>query len=86
MVGGTIYRCTDGSYYGDVDVWSRLESGVWRTCCWDDETGEEWVENRDGALLMLEPISRDTVPDETDVDHVGDGISIDSNGKRSDQY
>lgn len=58
----TVYQCSDGSYYGDAQVWQRLESGQWTPCCWDADTGREWVENEAEELLLLEPVARSELP------------------------
>lgn len=51
----TEYECTDGRTYTDEQIWERLESGAWRTCCWDTETGTEWVVDDTDDLLCLVP-------------------------------
>lgn len=73
---GTVYKCTDGCYYGDADVWAQFESGAWTPCCWDEETGKEWVETRQDQLLVLTPTSRHTVSEGTQIEHVADGLSV----------
>lgn len=50
------YRCSDGDTYSGREIWERLEAGVWRPCCWDAETGEEWMESDEGRLLHLDPV------------------------------
>ena len=57
-----LYRGTDGTYYDEVTLWNRLESGEWRSFCWDAETGEEWVETDRGELLALEPVDPEALP------------------------
>jgi hypothetical protein len=73
----TVYQCSDGRYYGDVDIWERLESGTWRPFCWDEETGEEWVISRDGELLALEPVDRESVSDRR-LRRVAAGVSVEA--------
>lgn len=58
------YRCSNGTYYSDEEIWERLEAGVWSVCCWDGETGEEWMESDEGRLLHLAPV--DVVERETE--------------------
>lgn len=60
----TYYRCSNGQYYDEEDVWERLEAGVWRPCCWDTETGTEWMEVHGRSLVCLEPVDAETVPPE----------------------
>jgi hypothetical protein len=76
MGNGKLYRSSDGRYFGDADIWERLESGEWKPCCWDEETGEEWVETRNGELLELQPIPSQAVPDWIDIDHDVDGVRL----------
>lgn len=73
---GTIYRCSDGGYYGDADIWKQFEAGNWVPFCWDEESGHEWVETRDDELLALEPISQPKLPVDTTVECVGGGFSV----------
>ena len=72
----TIYECSDGGYYSDVQVWERLESEAWRVCCWEAETGREWVENEDGELLMLDPISRSELPSGVQIERASTGVLV----------
>lgn len=76
MKTNTVYSCSDGEYYGDVDMWERLESGTWTPCCWDTESGKEWMETRDGELLILEPISRDDLPGSVQTERVTTGTAV----------
>jgi hypothetical protein len=76
MGNGKLYRSSDGRYFGSADLWERLEAGDWTPCCWDEETGEEWVETRDGELLALQPISPQAVPDRVEISHDVDGVRI----------
>ncbi|SEP18577.1 hypothetical protein SAMN04487948_11953 [Halogranum amylolyticum] len=73
---GTIYRGSDGEYYGDVDLWERFESGVWTPQCWNTETGREWVETQDDEVLCLTPIARRSVAEETHLERVCGGIRV----------
>lgn len=76
MGDGTIYRGSDGQYYGDVDLWERFESGVWTPQCWNTETGREWVETEDNEVLCLTPIARRNVAEETHLERVCGGIRV----------
>lgn len=53
----TIYVCSDGSYYTSTQLWEQFESGEWSPCCWDSETGQEWVRTAEDDLLLLTPVS-----------------------------
>lgn len=75
---GNVYRCSDGRWYGDTQIWERFERGVWTPCCWDTDTGTEWVETVTGALLELRPISQQSLPADVTVTHVAAGIKVDS--------
>ena len=70
------YKCSDGCYYGDVEVWERLESGTWTASCWDTESGTEWMETEDDELLVLEPISRSDLPEEVSTERIAGGTSV----------
>ncbi len=59
---GNVYRCSDGQFYGDVDLWERLEGGEWSTCCWDEASGTEWVYSSDDELLSLTPVAPSDLP------------------------
>lgn len=76
MRGGAVYICSDGRYVGDADVWERFESSAWKPCCWDAETGYEWVETEEGELLLLVPVSPSFLPDWMAVEEDADGIRI----------
>lgn len=76
MAGSTIYECSDGAYYGDADLWERLESGTWTSCCWDEDSGAEWVETANNELLALNPISKHDLPDWVQVKPVTAGVSV----------
>ena len=76
MGDGTVYKSSKGEYFGDADVWDRLESGLWEPCCWCKETGKEWVETQQGDLLLLIPISRHAVPDWKTISYHPDGLRI----------
>ena len=73
MGNGRLYRSSDGRYFGDADLWEQLESGAWKPCCWDTDTGEEWVETQDGELLGLQPVPPHEVPDWVEIDRDEDG-------------
>nr|WP_244531654.1 hypothetical protein [Halogranum amylolyticum] len=76
MTTNTVYRSSDGDYYGDVEIWERLESGTWTPCCWDTESGKEWMETRDGELLILEPISQNELPESVQTERVTTGTAV----------
>ncbi|ELZ82564.1 hypothetical protein C453_15803 [Haloferax elongans ATCC BAA-1513] len=63
------YSGSDGQYYSDTEIWERLEDGIWRVCCWNAETGEEWMETDAGELVHLAPApdeqSRQSTPSES---------------------
>lgn len=73
---GTVYRCSDGRYYGDVDVWNHLESGAWTPCCWDTNCMKEWVETQRRELLVLIPVPRSSLPEQVRIEHTPAGISV----------
>lgn len=75
---GTVYRGSDGRFYGDVDIWDRLESSTWVPCCWDEQSGVEWVETMDEQLLALVPTAQQALPEETQVVNTGGGIRLHS--------
>lgn len=81
MTTYTVYRCSDGHYYGDGDIWNQLESGAWTPCCWDTESGKEWIERQDGELLILEPISKTDLPESVRTESAAAGTVV----KNSDQ-
>ena len=72
----TIYRCSDGSYYSDVQVWERFETGQWSPCCWDVDTGREWVENDTEELLCLDPVARSELPSGVQIEHASTGVLV----------
>ncbi len=76
MVTNSVYRGSDGRYYGDVDIWERLESGAWRPCCWDTESGDEWMGTSEGDLLALSPVAWETLPLRVRTERVEDGVSV----------
>lgn len=76
MCDGTIYQSNAGEYFGDAEVWERLESGVWEPFCWDVETGVEGVQTATHDLLILVPISPDALPEGIHVKSNEDGNRI----------
>lgn len=72
----TVYRCSDGRLYGDVDVWDRLESGAWTPCCWEESSGREWVETNEGELFELVPVSRSALPAAIRVERLAAGVRV----------
>lgn len=85
MTEGTVYSCSNGQYYGDVDVWEHLESGTWKPCLWNPESGEEWVEKQDGELLVLVPVSRSSLPKQVQTESVAAGISVSCKNREINQ-
>lgn len=73
---GTLYRCCNGRYYGDVDVWTKLESGEWSSCCWNIESGEEWMHTREETLLHLKPIPPSALPEGVEWKHAEGGFHV----------
>lgn len=61
----TIYLGADGTTYTETELWNRYESGTWRFCMGDADTGRELVETDTGDLLMLSPVGPDA---ETEVE------------------
>lgn len=78
MSGATIYQASNGEFYGDVDVWEYLETERWRSVCWDDQTGQEWVETESGDLVILEPIPTRISPAWIDFEYRDCGITVTS--------
>lgn len=76
MGNDTIYHGSDGQYYGEVDVWERFESGEWSPVCWDERSGEEWVETTDGDLLALAPVPTTDSPEWLEVEITPVGARI----------
>jgi hypothetical protein len=76
MKTSSVYRCSDGHYYGDAEIWERLESGTWTPCCWDTASGTEWMETETGELLVLEPIARSALPDGMSTERVTAGTAV----------
>lgn len=74
----SVYAGSNGRYYGDRDIWERLESGEWRPCCWNPETGTEWIETEAGELLVLEEIPRNELPESLALSQEEDGVSIET--------
>jgi hypothetical protein len=73
-----LYECSDGNYYGNAEVWNRLEAGQWTPVDWDDESGTEWVENQDGDVLRLDPVSEDTLPPDVQVVETETGVRVEA--------
>lgn len=74
----TVYKTSTGQYFGDGDLWERFESGAWTPCCWDEETGKEWVRTEHEDLLLLRPIPQDALPDWVAVEHDAKGVRLTS--------
>lgn len=52
----TLYFGADGRYYTPSTVCEHIETGQWRVCLWDADSGRELVETEHGELLMLVPV------------------------------
>lgn len=72
---GTTYKCSDGQFYGDVQLWERFERDEWSPFCWE-AGGREWVETSDGEILALTPVSPDALPAGMTVTAVRGGIVV----------
>jgi len=72
----TLYECSNGEYYGNADIWERLEAGQWTPVDWDDDSGTEWVENQDGDVLRLDPVSEDSLPAEAAIVETAAGLAV----------
>lgn len=71
----SIYRGSDGRYFTDQDVCLRIESGDWRFGIWDESSGLELVETRNGEALMLEPIRQADLPEWVEIRRDGRGAT-----------
>lgn len=58
-----VYECSDGRYYTSSELWQQFERGDWQPCCWDADSGQEWVRASADALLLLTPVPRSSLPD-----------------------
>lgn len=72
----TIYRSSTGAYYTGTQLWRRFEADEWRPCCWDADSGREWVETTDGELLCLTPVSPADLPDHLRLERDGRGVVV----------
>ena len=75
---GTVYRCSNGRLYGDGDLWERFERGTWAPCCWDVDSGTEWVYTTDDELLTLSPIPDVELPPELTLVASNGGVHVES--------
>ena len=75
-MGGTIYACSNGRYYGCVQLWERFEAGSWTPCCWDTESGQEWVYTATDELLCLTPVAPAAVPDRFEIERCEEGLRV----------
>lgn len=73
-----MYRCSNGRFYGDVDLWERFESGEWSPCCWDEESGTEWVYATTDDLLTLTPVPPSEIPTGVTVTATEGGVRVES--------
>ncbi|MFC4360450.1 hypothetical protein ACFO0N_21095 [Halobium salinum] len=58
----TVYRSSTGEFVTESQIWARFEAGDWTPCCWDTETGREWVGTTDDELLALSPVDDERLP------------------------
>jgi hypothetical protein len=74
----TIYRRSDGGFVTGSGIWSRFEGGAWRPCCWNTETGAEWVVTDDDELLRLTPLDdgRAGLPPRTRLERRQGGFAV----------
>jgi hypothetical protein len=72
----TIYRSSAGEFVTGTQVWERSESGEWTPCCWDDESGKEWVETDAERMLCLTPVSPSELPDDVRLERVTRGVVV----------
>lgn len=75
-VDSEIYEGSDGQYYGNVDIWQRLEAEEWRPIDWDRESGMEVVKTIDGKLLELEPVSESSLPKDVELVETEVGVMV----------
>ena len=75
-MGGTIYACSNGRYYGCVQLWERFEADSWTPCCWDTESGREWVYTATDELLCLTPVAPAAVPDRFEIERCEEGLRV----------
>lgn len=81
-----MYRGSDGRFVSEQQLWERLELGQWRVLCWDERSGEEWVETEREDLLHFDPVDESDLPDGVAVERVNgiwkvvdeDGESVDA--------
>lgn len=73
---GNLYQDSCGNYWSAVQLWENLEAGRWNPCCWDPESGQEWVETQDGELLALTPVSEAELPNDVQLNVVEEGVLL----------
>jgi hypothetical protein len=56
-----VYAGSNGRYYTDWEVATRMESGDWTPCMWDPEAGWGLVEGDEGAMWLV-PVERSALP------------------------
>lgn len=81
-MGGMLYQDSYGDYWSAVQLWEQLEAGHWNPCCWDPESGQEWVETEDGELLTLTPVSQAELPSDVRVRVVEEGVLVHDDSDR----
>ena len=72
----TIYRSSTGEFWTGTEIWQRFESGEWTPCCWDSDSGVEWIETDAETLLCLTPISPSELPDDVTLERVSHGVVV----------
>lgn len=80
---GTLYQDSQGTYWSDVQVWEQFEADRWNPCCWDSESGQEWVETVDGELLALTPVAPADLPDDVQFSVVEEGLLVHDERRQS---
>jgi hypothetical protein len=71
-----LYAGSDGEYYSDLQIWEHLEAGEWTVCCWDPETGAEWVEDDRKRLVTLRPVAEEGLPGDVHIESVEQGTVV----------
>lgn len=82
IMEGNVYWCSNGQYYGDVDLWERLEAGEWKPCAWDEDSGTEWVYTSTDDMLSLTPVSPSELPPGQTVTETSGGLRVETAKKQ----
>lgn len=69
----TVYEGSDGRYFTDWEVARAIEAGEWHPCLRDEESGRRLVGTGD-ALLMIQPIAVEALPEWVELRADGDGV------------